>query len=403
MLIKTGNKAKLCCLMILTWLCPFSAVYAQKTKYKKPPGVIINHSLASTGKYIGSPSICIRANGDYIASHDFFGPGAVERNIGVTTVFKSVNKGKTWEQISVISGQFWSNLFEHKGDLYLLGTNKEYGNFIIRKSTDGGYSWTEPKDENSGLLLAGEYHTAPMPILKHNGYIWRAIEEKDGREKRWGRVFINRVLSAAMSEDLMKASTWRKTHGLPYDSTYLNGQFVGWLEGNALLNKQGKLINLLRVSTAIEGVEKAAIVNISDDGLMATFDEHQDFIDFPGGSKKFTIRYDSTTNLYWTLSNVITPELLHVKETGKIRNTIALCSSGDLRNWRIHKYILHHPDMDKHGFQYIDWQFEGKKNIAFVSRTAFDDAYGGAHRQHDANYLTFHRIKNFRKYKNHIK
>ena len=32
-----------------------------------------------------------------------------------------------------------------------------------------------------------------------------------------------------------------------------------------------------------------------------------------------------------------------------------------------------------------------------VSRTAFDDNVGGSHNQHDANYFTFHRIKNFRK------
>ncbi len=394
---------KLCCLIMLTWLCPLSGIYAQKTKYKKPPGTIINHSPASSGKYIGSPSICIRNNGDYIASHDFFGPGAVERKLGVTTVFKSTNKGKTWQRICVIQGQFWSNLFEYDDVLYLLGTDREYGNFIIRRSIDGGYHWTEPKDENTGLLFAGEYHTAPMPVIIHNRHLWRAVEEIDGKERKWGKMFMSSMFSADVSENLMKASTWRKTNNLPYDASYLGGEFAAWLEGNAILDKQGKLVNLLRVSTSIKGVEKAAIVNISDDGLTANFDENKDFIDFPGGSKKFTIRYDGTTNLYWTLSNIITPELMDVKETGKIRNTIALCSSDDLRNWRVHKYILHHPDMDKHGFQYIDWQFEGEKNIVFVSRTAFDDAHGGVHRQHDANYLTFHRIKNFRKHRNHNK
>ncbi len=53
--------------------------------------------------------------------------------------------------------------------------------------------------------------------------------------------------------------------------------------------------------------------------------------------------------------------------------------------------------MDKHGFQYLDWQFEGNDIIA-LSRTAYDDAEGEAHNQHDANFITFHRIENFRKY-----
>ncbi|MEQ7800361.1 exo-alpha-sialidase [Pedobacter sp. ASV1-7] len=373
--------------------------YGQKTNFEKPPGIVITHQPASSGKYIGSPSICIRENGEYIASHDFFGPGAVERKQGVTVVYKSINKGRSWEKISTIQGQFWSNLYESKGVLYLMGTDKEYGNFILRKSADGGYNWTEPSDENSGLIFEGKYHTAPMPVLIHNGYLWRAVEEIDKNQKGWGKMFMSSMFSIPLNADLMKASNWRKTNSLPYDSTYLKGGFMAWLEGNALLNKQNRIVNLLRVSTQIKGVEKAALVNVSDDGWSAVFDRENGFIDFPGGSKKFSVRYDQETDLYWTLSNVIAPELMEIKETGKIRNTIALCSSTDLKSWQIHKYILHHKDMDHHGYQYIDWLFN-KKDIVFVSRTAFDDAYGGVHRQHDANYLTFHKVKNFRKYKN---
>ena len=35
-------------------------------------------------------------------------------------------------------------------------------------------------------------------------------------------------------------------------------------------------------------------------------------------------------------------------------------------------------------------------DLVAVSRTAYDDYEGGAHSAHDANFLTFHRIKNFR-------
>jgi len=48
-----------------------------------------------------------------------------------------------------------------------------------------------------------------------------------------------------------------------------------------------------------------------------------------------------------------------------------------------------------HGFQYIDWQFDGNDIIA-VSRTAFEDERGLPVRQHDANYFLFHRFTNFR-------
>src|SRR5437764_1245935 len=42
----------------------------------KVPGRIISHSAASSGLYIGSPSIAVLTNGDYVASHDFFGPNS---------------------------------------------------------------------------------------------------------------------------------------------------------------------------------------------------------------------------------------------------------------------------------------------------------------------------------------
>ncbi|MCC6734205.1 MAG: exo-alpha-sialidase, partial [Candidatus Omnitrophica bacterium] len=74
---------------------------------------------------------------------------------------------------------------------------------------------------------------------------------------------------------------------------------------------------------------------------------------------------------------------------------LALASSADLKSWKVHSIILQHPDTEKHAFQYVDWLFLGD-DLAVVSRTAYDDGVGGAHNYHDANYMTFHKIKNFR-------
>ncbi|MBE6762720.1 MAG: exo-alpha-sialidase, partial [Ruminococcaceae bacterium] len=45
----------------------------------------------------------------------------------------------------------------------------------------------------------------------------------------------------------------------------------------------------------------------------------------------------------------------------------------------------------KIGFQYVDFEIEGD-DIIYLCRTAMNNA----HNYHDANYSTFHRIKNFR-------
>src|SRR4051794_16885007 len=66
----------------------------------RPPGVVIDYSPASSGIYIGSPSLAILPNGDYVASHDEFGPKSSEHTSAVTQVFTSHDRGLTWRRIS---------------------------------------------------------------------------------------------------------------------------------------------------------------------------------------------------------------------------------------------------------------------------------------------------------------
>lgn len=111
----------------------------------------------------------------------------------------------------------------------------------------------------------------------------------------------------------------------------------------------------------------------------------------PGASKKFTIRYDNNTDKYWSIVNFVDEANKGTITLDRIRNEAVLISSKDLKNWNVEKTLLIHPVYANHAFQYIDWAFDGD-SIVFVSRTAFDDEEGGAHRAHDANYLTFHRV-----------
>lgn len=381
------------CLLILFFLISWIFTTAQV------PGSVVAYSPAASGLYIGSPSICILSNGDYLASHDLFGPKSNEFERPNSRIYRSKDKGKTWTQISEINGQFWSKLFVHEKGLYFMGTSKHHGNTIIRKSTDGGVTWTEPTDGENGLLLAGEYHCAPMPLIEHNGRLWRAMEDAMGSVKKWGKRYGAFMMSIPFGADPMKAANWTSSNVLRYDSTLLNGNFGAWIEGNAVVDPTGQLWDVLRVDDKSTLEEKAAFVKISADGKTATFDSNTGFVKFPGGSKKFSIRYDPKSKLYWTIANYIPQEIKAAnpgKNPASIRNTQALFSSEDLRNWDLRTILLQHPEIIKHGFQYVDWLFEGK-DIIFLSRTAFDDGQGGAHNNHDANYLTFHRIKKFRK------
>jgi hypothetical protein len=190
-------------------------------------------------------------------------------------------------------------------------------------------------------------------------------------------------MSAPVDADLLKAENWTMSNRLEFDQAWPG---KAWLEGNIVVTPDNKLVNILRVEYQEE--EKAAIVHVSEDGKSVRFDPEKDFIDFFGGTNKFTIRFDPRTKRYWSLVN-------KQKNPAAYRNVLTLIWSSDLRNWKVESVILRHADSIKHAFQYIDWLFEGRDIIA-VSRTSYDDGLGGAYRAHDANYLTFHRIHDFR-------
>lgn len=353
-----------------------------------PPGVVIDHVAQSTGQYIGSPSIAILPDGRYVASHDFFGPKSGYLTGALSRVFESRDKGKSWKIISEVQPALWSTLFVHGGALYMLGTTYEYGDAVIRRSTDGGRTWTMPNDEKSGVLLRGRYHCAPQPVLVHAGRVWRGMEECTAGLK-WGECFRAFMMSAPVGADLLDASVWTVSSRLERDAAL----FAGWLEGNAVALGDGSVVDMLRVDTPQGG--KAAVVRISGDGKSASFAGTGGLIDFPGGAKKFCIRWDLKSRLYWALSNPVGPEHKE-RRAASVRNTLVVMSSPDALHWTVRATVAHHADVEKHGFQYPDFQFDGKDMVAVV-RTAFDDDSGGAHNAHDANYLTFHRIRNFRK------
>ncbi|MHC4753748.1 MAG: FG-GAP-like repeat-containing protein [Planctomycetota bacterium] len=348
------------------------------------PGVVIDYITTRTQKYIGSPSIAILPDGTYVASHDIFGPKA---SFDQTRIFSSADRGKTWQQLTQFKGQFWSTLFVHKDTLYIIGTSRKWGNIVIRRSSDGGKTWTEPVDSDTGLLVKGKFHCAPVPVVVHKGRIWRAFEEQG-----WKAL----VISAPVDSDLLKAENWTASNRLSFES---GGIVTKWLEGNVVVTPEGGLVNILRAKPK---PAKAAMVRISPDGKKITFNPKDDVIDLPGGTKKFSIRYDKVSGRYWSLINLITdPGPLEVP-SNKHRNTVALVCSKDLRNWEVRYIALSfmkgtHLTLtnNKFGFQYIDWLIEGG-DIIFVSRTAWG---WDTPSYHDANYLTFHRIKNFRRRK----
>lgn len=390
---------------IILTLMTAQAIWAAPPSFDTVPGTVIHHSPASSRIFLGCPGIVIIDDGVYLAKHSEFGPGSTEWEAAITQVYRSDDAGKSWRRISKVEGLFWASIFTHQDAVYLFGTDRHHGNTVIMRSDDEGKTWTKPVDGNSGLLLEGPYHTAPVPVLIHDGRIWRAMEDAEGTKTGpvgpWGGPkYGTFMMSAPVDSDLLNRQNWTLSNIIRRNSAWKDEKTRAWLEGNAVLTPEGGVACILRVNfergpgiLTKGGV--AAMVQISDDGKTATFDPATGFIEFPGGDKKFTIRYDERSGKYWTLTNYVPPRHQGRTHADMTRNTAVLACSEDLRNWQIRATVLYHPDVKKHGFQYIDWLFEGDDIIA-VSRTAYEDGLGGAHSAHNNNFLTFHRIKGFR-------
>jgi len=357
---------------------------------ERVPGVVVSHVPASTGLYVGSPSIAVLPCGAYLASHDLFGPKSGEEASGVTLVFRSDDRGASWRRVSEVRGQFWSTLFLHRGALYLFGTNGLYRDVVIRRSEDEGATWTEAVDGSSGLLTSdGRWHCAPTPVVEHAGRLWRGMERRPPKSPTSAGAF-----SAPVGADLLDAANWTFSQAVVSAPGWLGGDFCRWLEGNVIVDPTGEVVVLLRVTTNAFP-DAAAMLHLSPDGRAAAFDPATDLMRIPGGGNKFTVRPDPRGGRYWSLINVA-PKRYHPGTTAcYVRNTLALACSDNLRDWEVRRALLHHPDRHHHAFQYVDWLFDGGDLIA-VSRTAYDDGLGGAHTYHDANFMTFHRVKGFR-------
>lgn len=365
----------------------------------------VKYQPERTKTYLGSPSILRLADGVLLASHDYFGlRGGAPRNHegeeSLTSIYRSEDDGVTWVNVTHIMNCYWSNLFSHGGAVYILGTSQQYGSIVIRRSDDGGFTWTHPEDERTGILFKGgyfhdapNYHCAPMPILEHNGRLYRAFE--DCTEPVNKRIFLSLVISAPVDADLLDASNWTMSNKLPFDLDTLPSEWgdagnTEWIEGNVVVGPDGGLYNILRLSRPL--IDHAAIVQIHDEGKRVTFDPETGYIDFPGGGTKFTIRQDPQTGLYLSLVNNNTDPNFYNQ-----RNVLSLSVSEDLVNWRVVKTLMEddtgltpEDSIRLTGFQYVDWQFDGD-DIIYLVRAA----YRGAIRFHDSNRIVYRVLKNY--------
>ena len=357
----------------------------------EPIGTIVNYlhpedpAYISSGKYLCSPGICVLPSGKLLASMDIFDHKAAQN---LTLIFESNDKGLSWDYVTELRPCFWGKLFVHRERLYMLGMSCEYGDLLIGSSDDEGRTWTPPVRLFSGTN-AGEigWHKAPMPIIKHEGMLYTAIDY--GAWKYGGHA--NSIASCASDADLLDPRNWHMTTPLPFDDGVAGmpqGKLAGLLEGNAIVAPDGSIVNMLRLQqyAATPNVGNAVILRMVDRDKPLVQDR---VIRFPlGASSKFVVL--KMRNTYVAVGNE-----WHDTAQPAARNLLSVAISFDLENWQVVERVVDKSaeDCRKIAFQYPDMALVGD-DLIILSRTA----YGGAASFHDTNSITCHRVSNFIQY-----
>jgi hypothetical protein len=395
------------------------------------PGTPLKYMPASTGVYLGSPAICLLPNGDYLASHDYFGPGSTEKSLGQTFLYRSTDRGRNWILLGQINqlvcgladtnGQFWSHFIQLNGQLYTIANRSGGGSMVIRQATNNASAWSPVSGAPTyaGQLFPRSHWVPGHTYAIKHGRIWFGVE-------RAGRQLA--VLSAPTNSNLLDSHSWAVSAPLSKEQAWLNGTFNAWQEANLLEDRLGGLVIVARVDNRYPNRaaigSKAAILRLhytggtnatlsfSGGSFDPTAPNGSGFIDFPGGCTRFTLRFDPISQKYWTLCNYLPRQFRNpAYNAERFRAILVLASSADLKDWTVERVVMadgrlcdgnplavaaaFHGNETAFGFQYVDWQFDGSDLVATV-RAGFCDQFGGSRSGHDANYYLFRRVENFR-------
>lgn len=368
--------------ILLLLLFPMLLQAQSSDLFPMVPGVPVVHSPKSSGIFRGTPSLVRLPTGELLASNDVFSNGSITNR---TDIFISRNNGETWSYKATVPGAVWSGLFVHNGKVYLMGGDTSKGaNFVIRTSADKGTTWSAPT-----VLIPGSCHGSSTPVLRANGRVYKAYEHHlADTNNKWMSGNQSFIISAPDDADLMNKDSWTVTDELSKPA-WIDG--TGWLESNAVIGRDGKVRGISRLAS-IEGIYAGCYTLESDSKIDESSARK---IQFYGGASKFNIHYDPKTDLYYSLTNYV-PEALQGENisAGGLRCVLALTTSYDLEEWAVKAIVLASTDVEKVGFQYVDWLFDGD-DILFASRTSFDDGMGGADNFHNSNFMTFHRITDY--------
>ena len=323
----------------------------------------------------------------------------VERS--VVHVLRSLDGGRTWQELTTLPYYSAAPWVDH-GTLYLFankaGTKSRNDDLLLLKSNDGGTTWSAPV-----TLFTGHYWNCHTGMVQRDNMIYWAVDDLSLGKDRGPR-----LVAGDLSHDAMNPASWRISEPVKFPGApdkLFNPKFANlpnqYLEPN-VIDVNGNLRVLCAVKMKRPTVTNlCAVLDAGDDGANLDL-KFAHYNSMPGGNLKFCVLWDEVSMMFWATSNQTADGqgaydwASQAEQHGNFkpatfdRRTLMLHYSVDGLNWFTAGCVAQAAKLSQ-SFMYARPVIDGD-DLAIICRSSIN-----APNQHDADYATFHRVKNFRK------
>ena len=176
------------------------------------PGTVVDYlhpddeAYACSGRYLATPCAVRTPDGALLFSEDVFALGHPQN---LTRLFRSEDDGKSWRFVTELFPCIWATLFVLGNSVYALAASKEYGDLLIGRSDDNGYTWTAPAVIARGSSFGSRagFHKSSVPVTEAGGRYWCGVEYGCWSEK----AFAPALASFPVGSDPMEVGNWTLT------------------------------------------------------------------------------------------------------------------------------------------------------------------------------------------------
>lgn len=304
------------------------AVMASAVAQERPPWVVVDAPEMKQWDELRRPALVVLPDGSYVAKYEH--EGHYSNQIG-TRICVSRDRGATWERVATLDVPRLASLLAIGERLYLLGVDGSgrtpRGHVVIRRSDDGGRTWTAAVDEATGRIRGeSELESASVPSVIAAGRIWRPFARSFYRGATRAHALL---ASAPVDADLLRADSWRWSEELP-----LAEPEAPRVAGSYLIDDGAGPPRLVLRSF---GFDCVGVALPSADGWKLALDERDPSITVPRNARGWEPRRDPLTQRWFALVN---PKPVEESKSAFDGGRVELMSSSDAVTWDVRSTLL---------------------------------------------------------------